>query len=189
MQNSIVVSGSIQGDLLLVYERRRNYYKGKISVARKSGEQDVLNFYIREDVYDEEIISDGNVTLEGEIKTFNYRGDDKKTHLFVYIDVNYLEVCEAEECLNEVCLEGYICKSPTIRDTPLGKKISDIIIAVNGNFGETYYIPCICWGSNARYVANKCRVGDRVYISGRFQSRKYKEDKITYEVSVSTIMK
>ena len=103
---------------------------------------------------------------------------------------------EDEECSNDnkISLDGYICKTPFYRTTPLGREICDLLVAVNRPYGKSDYIPCICWGRNARYVGN-LNVGERCVIEGRIQSRQYvkklydggSEDRIAYEVSVSKL--
>ena len=68
------------------------------------------------------------------------------------------------------------------------------MIAVNRPYGKSDYIPCICWGRNARF-ASGFEVGMRIQVHGRIQSRKYTkklsetefEERIAYEVSVSKI--
>ena len=95
---------------------------------------------------------------------------------------------------NQIFLDGYICKEPIYRKTPLGREIADLLIAVNRSYGKSDYIPCICWGRNARF-ASSFIVGSHVQIWGRIQSREYvkklneleTEKRVAYEVSVSKI--
>ena len=96
--------------------------------------------------------------------------------------------------LNQIFLDGYICKPPVYRRTPLGREIADMLLAVNRPYGKSDYIPCICWGRNARY-ASAFTVGGHVLLWGRIQSREYMkrtgenqtERRIAYEVSVSKL--
>ena len=95
---------------------------------------------------------------------------------------------------NNILLDGYICKLPVYRKTPLGREIADLLLAVNRPYGKSDYIPCICWGRNARY-ASSFEVGEHVQITGRIQSREYvkklteerTERRVAYEVSVSKL--
>lgn len=74
------------------------------------------------------------------------------------------------------------------------EKLPDLLLAVNRPYGKSDYIPCICWGRNARY-ASAFAVGGHVLIWGRIQSREYvkklgenqAEKRIAYEVSVSKL--
>ena len=95
---------------------------------------------------------------------------------------------------NQIFLDGYICKPPVYRMTPLGREIADLLMAVNRPYGESDYLPCICWGRNARF-AGKFEVGTHIHLWGRIQSRTYQkrldndvvEKRTAYEISVSKI--
>ena len=87
-----------------------------------------------------------------------------------------------------------MCKGPIYRKTPLGREIADVLLAVNRPYGKSDYIPCICWGRNARY-ASTFKVGENVSVIGRIQSREYMkkldeenvERRVAFEVSVSKL--
>ena len=95
---------------------------------------------------------------------------------------------------NRVQLTGALCKAPSYRTTPFGREIADLMLAVNRSYGKSDYIPCITWGRTARYAAN-LKIGDKVQLVGRFQSRNYQKqlpdgtilNKVAYEVSVSRL--
>lgn len=110
-------------------------------------------------------------------------------------------VCEIEKAnpgehtdLNNIQLDGYVCKEPTYRKTPLGREIADLLIAVNRSYGKSDYIQCIAWGRNAMFVS-QLEMGTHIEIGGRIQSRGYikkyedgtEEQRTAYEVSVSKI--
>ena len=113
---------------------------------------------------------------------------------YLYVVKNVLEENNEEEDSNQIFLDGYICKEAVYRKTPLGREIADLLVAVNRSYGKSDYIPCICWGRNARF-ASTFEVGTHVQIWGRIQSREYVkkisetevEQRIAYEVSVSKI--
>ncbi|MCI8287373.1 MAG: hypothetical protein HFH89_06925 [Lachnospiraceae bacterium] len=44
---------------------------------------------------------------------------------------------------NCVCLKGFLCRHSVYRKTPLGRRICDILLAVNRPHGKSDYIPCI----------------------------------------------
>ena len=104
------------------------------------------------------------------------------------------EMVKKDTITNEVVLIGYICKKPIYRQTPFGREIADILLAVNRAYNKSDYIPCIAWGRNARFCQNM-EVGTEVKIIGRVQSRIYEkqyeyvtvEERVAYEVSVSKI--
>ena len=110
-------------------------------------------------------------------------------HTFVK-ELDILDSDEETGSMNEIFLQGFLCKAPVYRKTPLGREIADVLLAVNREYGRTDYIPCIVWGRKARYVS-RLKVGDQVQVTGRIQSREYekieaseKVKKRAYEVSV-----
>ena len=99
-----------------------------------------------------------------------------------------------EDFINEVMIEGYLCKTPVYRITPFGREIADMLIAVNRSFGKSDYIPAIAWGRNARFVST-AEVGQKLYLMGRLQSRLYEkklenglvENRVAYELSAALV--
>ena len=104
------------------------------------------------------------------------------------------EMPEEQSKSNQIFLDGFVCKPPIYRKTPLGREIADVLVAVNRPYGKSDYIPCIAWGRNARF-AGGLEVGSHLQVSGRVQSREYTkkigedevERRVAYEVSVSKI--
>ena len=91
---------------------------------------------------------------------------------------------------NQIQLSGILCKTPTLRRTPLGREICDLILAVNRRYGRADYLPCIAWGAVAQQTA-LLHTGQRLTVEGRVQSRIYSKtedgvtsDRTAYEVSV-----
>ena len=136
------------------------------------------------------------VKIIGQFRSYN-RHEEKKNRLVLSVFVREFEFTEEETDsvkTNQILLDGFICKPPIYRKTPLGREIADLLIAVNRSYGKSDYIPCICWGRNARY-ASGFQVGERVSIQGRIQSREYVkklddeqcEKRVAYEVSVSKV--
>ena len=136
------------------------------------------------------------IMVQGQFRSYN-RHEEKKNRLVLSVFVRELTfVEEADDSIktNQIFLDGYICKPPVYRKTPLGREIADLLLAVNRPYGKSDYIPCICWGRNARY-ASAFEVGGHVLIWGRIQSREYikklgeneTEKRVAYEVSVSKL--
>jgi single-stranded DNA-binding protein len=128
------------------------------------------------------------VEIDGTIRTHNTKKDDK-THLDVYLFADSFHETDLED-ENKVNLMGNICRQPYYRKTPLGRQITDLLLAVNMPYGRSYYIPLITWGRNAVYVSGK-QTGTKLAVIGRFQSRVYNKtiddecvDMTAYEVSV-----
>jgi single-stranded DNA-binding protein len=109
-------------------------------------------------------------------------------------EIAFVDEVEESAKSNQIYLDGYICKEPIYRKTPLGREIADVLLAVNRPYGKSDYIPCICWGRNARF-ASGFEVGGRTQVWGRIQSREYmkkldeieSEKRVAYEVSVSKL--
>ena len=135
------------------------------------------------------------VFINGQFRSFN-RHEEHKNRLVLSVFARELEFLEEsdEEASNQIFLDGYICKEAVYRKTPLGREIADLLVAVNRSYGKSDYIPCICWGRNARY-ANGFEVGSRCAVWGRIQSREYMkklnddqvERRVAYEVSVGKL--
>ena len=136
------------------------------------------------------------VSINGQFRSYN-RHEERRNRLVLSVfarELNFIEEMEESSKTNQIFLDGYICKPPIYRKTPLGREIADLLLAVNRPYGKSDYIPCICWGRNARY-ANGFTVGDRCVVWGRIQSREYMkkvdeenlERRVAFEVSVSKL--
>ena len=136
------------------------------------------------------------IRIGGQFRSYN-RHEEKKNRLVLSVfarEVEFLDEEVENAKTNQIFLDGYICKPPVYRKTPLGREIADLLLAVNRPYGKSDYIPCICWGRNARY-ATTFEIGSHVSVIGRIQSREYvkklsedeAERRIAYEVSVCKI--
>ena len=172
------------------------FYEGFLSVSRLSDTVDVIPFTISEKLLkacDLTLSKGQEVSFGGELRSYN-RVIEGKSRLILSFFVK--EILQAEEKqTNELSLIGYVCKEPIYRKTPFEREICDVLIAVNRpNFNKSDYIPCIIWGRNARLMQNQ-KVGTKVNLFGRIQSRTYKkeietgaiEERVAYEVSVQKL--
>ena len=116
------------------------------------------------------------LTVSGQVRTHNIRSDGKR-HLLIFVFASAI-VCEDGEPINNVILEGPVCREPTYRRTPLGREICDVMLAVPRAFRRADYLPCILWGRTA-LEASRCHTRDILQIRGRLQSRLY--TKVTEE--------
>jgi len=171
--------------------RSRQFYIFPLEVYRLSGTADVLNVVLDEEQLATLPAEGERVTVEGEIRTFNNRsGEGAK--LVITVFARQIEP-RATDDENYTILRGILCKPTMLRTTPMGRDICDIMLAVNRHYGRSDYIPCICWGQNAR-EASEWSVGDRVELAGRIQSRQYIKvlddisvERVAYEVSANEI--
>lgn len=186
--NQTRLIGTVASEFIYSHEAfNERFYQTYIRVNRKSNASDLIPVLFSERMINTKDRCIGEcIAIEGQ---FRSRNDNGKVVLYVFV-TNY-EFLEETEHYNDVFLEGYICKKPTYRKTPLGREISDVILAVNRPCGRTDYIPCVVWGRNASYVSS-LEVGECIRFAGRVQSREYtknEETRTAYELSVSLLEK
>ncbi len=163
-------------------------------MPRLSGAEDFLPITLSERLLIDEPIAAGSILcLDGQLRSYN-KVVEGSGRLLITAFAQRLLPEEDEENPNRVQLTGALCKAPSYRTTPFGREIADLMLAVNRSYGKSDYIPCITWGRTARYAAN-LKIGDKVQLVGRFQSRNYQKqlpdgtilNKVAYEVSVSRL--
>lgn len=201
--NSLVLMGKVANEKTFSHEiYGEKFYQFSLSVPRLSGNADNIPITISERLFrDEDIAIGKNVKVNGQFRSYNgYENNKNRLVLTVFVkDIEFLpdgdEVLSDKDVVsNEVDLTGFICKPPIYRQTPFGREITDILIAVNRAYNKSDYIPCIAWGRNARFCS-KMPVGTEVKVTGRVQSRNYEkkyedgtvEQRVAYEVSVSNL--
>lgn len=192
MANHITLRGSLASLPLFSHENHgRRFFRFFLDVPRLSGAVDTLPVIIEEGILNSADLSDGDMlTIAGQVRSHNVRTDGRR-HLLIFVFANAI-LCEDGEPLNDVILEGPICREPTYRRTPLGREICDILLAVPRAFKRADYLPCILWGRTA-LEASRCHTRDRIRICGRLQSRTYtkvtetgSEERTAYEISALT---
>ena len=196
--NQVIMAGEIVSEFVFSHEVfGEGFYMLEISVRRLSNSYDVIPLMISERLIDVTRDYRGEtIAVSGQFRSYN-RHEEKKNRLVLSVFVRELEFVEEEpesSRTNQIFLEGYICKMPVYRKTPLGREIADLLVAVNRPYAKSDYIPCICWGRNARY-ASGFEVGAHIQLWGRIQSREYTkkiseeeiERRIAYEGSVSKL--
>lgn len=173
------------------------FYIMEVMVKRLSNTFDRIPLMISERLIDvtQDYVGE-YIMATGQFRSYN-RNEEQKNRLVLSVfvrEISFMEEEPDDSKANNILLDGYICKEPIYRKTPMGREIADLLLAVNRPYGKSDYIPCICWGRNARYISN-FGIGEHVQISGRIQSREYKkkisdteiELRTAYEVSVSKL--
>lgn len=196
--NRVSVTGEIVSDFTFSHTvRGEGFYMMYMAVNRLSEKVDVIPLLISERLIDVGATYQGRTArVIGQFRSYN-QYEEGKSRLILSVFVKEIELMESFTDYiknNQIFLDGYICKQPIYRRTPLGREVTDLLVAVNRPYGESDYIPCIAWGRDARYVS-KLDVGTRLRIWGRIQSREYtkklseeeNEKRIAYEVSVSSL--
>ena len=196
--NQVTIAGKIAAELKYSHEvYGEKFYTTDVLIKRISGAYDLIPLMVSERLIDVRKDYRGSyILIKGRLRSYN-RHDEDKNRLILSVFVMEFSLSEdvGVECdLNSISLDGYICKEPKYRETPLGREIADVLLAVNRRYGKSDYIPCICWGRNARYVST-LEAGTHLKLSGRIQSREYEKKladgtidvRTAYEVSVSKI--
>ena len=194
--NQVTIAGEVVSEFVFSHEvYGEHFFIVDIAVCRLSNSYDVIPVMVSERLIDVKNDYRG-CTLEasGQFRSYN-RHEETKNRLVLSVfarEVTLYEGESEEQNPNHIFLDGYVCKNPVYRKTPLGREIADVLLAVNRPYGKSDYIPCIFWGRNARY-ADQFEVGAHVQLWGRIQSREYQkkigedeyEKRVAYEVSVS----
>ena len=196
--NQVSIMGKVASGFTFSHQvYGEGFYLVDVLVKRLSDSEDRIPLMVSERLVDVTQDYEGEyIMVQGQFRSYN-RHEEKKNRLVLSVFVRELSFVEEEDDTvktNQIFLDGYICKPPVYRKTPLGREIADLLLAVNRPYGKSDDIPCICWGRNARY-ASAFEVGGHVLIWGRIQSREYikklsenqTEKRTAYEVSVSKL--
>lgn len=184
-----------------------NGYLGKIETPRPSGIMDEVVIAFKDTAVDRGTAGHGlpmeryfkigsRLLVSGKAQTLK---DFDSGKVLVFVLADYMALSPKAEQQDDIALVGELAYMPKHRETPRGKRITDIFVKVqNVLTAGTCYIPCICWQEAADEVAG-WQPGDKVKLLGRFQSREYKkqidideqtvEIRTAYEVSVNQIKK
>lgn len=203
--NYLTLVGKVTGEKRFSHEiYGERFYVFDLVVERLSGNADIIPITVSERLINDEMLEEGHQLLvKGQFRSYNSYENEKNKLILTVFAKDVMEVEEKEEenemvkkdmVTNEVVLVGYICKKPIYRQTPFGREIADILLAVNRAYNKSDYIPSIAWGRNARFCQN-LEVGTRVKIIGRVQSRSYEkkfedgtsEMRVAYEVSIGSL--
>ena len=205
--NHLVLIGKVASEKKVSHEiYGERFFNFNLEVPRLSEISDIIPITISERLITDTNLEVGTkVAIEGQFRSYNgYENEKSKLILTVFAkDIKIVDEDEQQEedneskrelNSNEVTLNGYICKKPIYRQTPFGREIADILLAVNRTYNKSDYIPCIAWGRNARFCQN-IEVGTCVKVVGRVQSRGYEkkhedgtvEQRTAYEVSIISL--
>ena len=190
--NRILLRGDLLGMPEYSHENHgRKFYRFFLEVPRLSGAVDTLPVVAELTLLEGlDLLQGERLTIQGQIRSHNHT-DESGRHLMIFAFASSI-VPEAGEPVNDVTLEGLLCRQPTFRRTPLGREICDAMLAVPRAFRRADYLPCILWGRTAQEIS-RCAIRDRITIQGRLQSRiytKYQNDvpceRTAYEISALT---
>ncbi|MBR2289049.1 MAG: single-stranded DNA-binding protein [Clostridia bacterium] len=199
--NHLVLVGKIVSEQKYSHEiYGEKFYSFNLEVVRLSNNTDIIPITVSERLLTDLDLSIGReVEVEGQFRSYN-NYENEKNRLILTVFAKEIKAAEEHSeadkdfVTNEVILVGYVCKKPIYRQTPFGREIADLLLAVNRAYNKSDYIPCIAWGRNARFC-QKIEVGTEVKVVGRVQSRTYEkkyedgtaETRIAYEVSIASM--
>ena len=196
--NQVTIVGTVDSEFTYSHEVfGEGFYMLEVVVNRLSHMQDRIPLMVSERLVDVKESYRGKIVeVHGQFRSYN-KHEEGRNRLILSVFVREFAFVREEGTLtkpNSIYLDGYICKPPVYRMTPLGREIADLLMAVNRPYGKSDYLPCICWGRNARF-AGKFEVGTHIHLWGRIQSRTYQkrldndvvEKRTAYEISVSKI--
>ena len=200
--NQVQVIGRLDGDFQyshMMYEEV--FYRNTIKTTRISGKKDIVPILVSEKVLKTIQPNKGDIVeAKGHFRSYNKKDLDGRSHLILNVFVREMNILDEYNSEDENIIKiahGFICKPPIFRKTPLGRDITDLMVAVNRQYIKSDYIPCIVWNEDA-VLAASLQVGDEIQFKGRIQSREYikkfpdsgkEEERIAYEVSISKLCK
>ena len=205
--NYLTLVGKVTGEKQFSHEiYGERFFIFNLEIPRLSGNADIIPITVSERLATDDMLMAGKKLLvKGQFRSYNSYENEKNRLILTVFAKDVIEIEEKEELeenemakkdtiTNEVVLVGYICKKPIYRQTPFGREIADILLAVNRAYNKSDYIPTIAWGRNARFCQN-LEVGSKVKIVGRVQSRIYEkkyedgtvENRKAYEVSIGSL--
>ena len=191
--NQVELRGTVSHAPEFSHESRGiEFYRFPLEIQRLSGAADTVNIIARKELLDAlELDGQPKIYVSGELRSFNNKSG-RGSRLVITVFARALVFDDGDD-INIVRLHGTLCKLPSLRTTPLGRDICDLMVAVNRRYGRSDYLPCIAWGLKAR-EASGWPIGTSVVLEGRIQSRRYIKntddgavEKIAYEVSVAEL--
>ena len=205
--NYLTLVGKVTSDKKFSHEiYGERFFSFDLSIPRLSGNADIIPIVVSERLINDDMLAlDKKLLIKGQFRSYNsFENEKNKLILTVFAkdieeveenqEVEENEFAKKDMVTNEVVLIGFVCKKPIYRQTPFGREIADLLLAVNRAYNKSDYIPTIAWGRNARFCQN-LEVGTQVKIIGRVQSRTYEkkyedgtvETKVAYEVSICSL--
>ncbi len=194
--NQVMMSGIVESQYRYSHTAYgEDFYILEISVRRKSEARDSILLMVSDRIADVSRDERGRyVQILGQFRSYNMddNGHSRLILTVFVLDMELEDQAGRQDISNSIYLDGYVCRKPVYRQTPRGREISDVLLAVHRSYARSDYLPCICWGRNARFAGN-FKVGAHIRVWGRIQSRIYSKktesgeirENTAYEISVS----
>ena len=193
-KNFVQLRGTAAGEPVPSHENHgQQFLRFPLAVRRLSGQTDTLWVIATAEQLRRltagAALAGRRLNVDGQLRSFNNKSGCG-SRLVISVFAQLLLAAEEGEDQNRIALRGVICKPPVLRRTPLGRCISDMMLAVNRRYGRADYLPCIAWGQVAMITGNMA-VGEALSLEGRVQSRAYTkvvegcaQERTAFEVSI-----
>lgn len=192
--NKVFIAGEVVSEPKFSHQvYNEDFYEFDLKITRLSDTYDIVPVTISERLLkDQEVCIGSKIAGNGQFRSYN-KLEDGKSKLILTVFLRELLPFENNDNPNQIEIVGYVCKDPVFRMTPFKREITDVLLAVNRSYNKSDYLPCIAWGRNARFVKD-LKIGDKVTVTGRIQSRLYQKkvgdeivSRVAYEVSLNKI--
>ena len=169
--NKVSVIGTVVSEFTFSHEVfGEGFYLVDLSVSRLSEQADIIPLMISERLIDVTKNYEGcTVEAIGQFRSYNrHEGAKNRLVLSVFVrEVNFLPEFTDYTKTNQIFLDGYICKEPIYRKTPLGREIADILLAVNRPLREIGLHPLHRLGQERQVRIRLCRRHKGLHLGAR----------------------
>ena len=130
--NQVVVAGEIASEFVFSHEIfGEGFYMVDLIVSRLSDAYDTIPLMVSDRLFDVNESHIGErIMAKGQFRSYN-KHEETRNRLILSVFVREIETideddAEEENRPNQIYLDGYICKAPVYRMTPLGREIADV---------------------------------------------------------------
>ena len=126
--NQAAVMGKIISGFTFSHEIfGEGFYMMDVEVARLSESYDIIPVMVSERLIDVDANYEGEyVSIYGQFRSYN-RHEERRNKLILSVfarEITFVDELEESARTNQIYLDGYICKEPVYRKTPLGREIA-----------------------------------------------------------------
>ena len=192
--NRLILCGTAAGAPASATPRTgRRFSACRSSYARRSGTADRLPVIVPERRLPPGLTEGGRLRVQGQLRAYRWF-DEAGRHLRLFAYAKEAALAAPDDgAQNEVQLSGTVCRPPSIASRRLGREIADVLLCCEQPFGRRDFLPGHPLSALARSAA-AWPAGQRVRLTGRFQSRPYDkalpdgavERRTAYEVSAAS---
>lgn len=146
--NNVFLRGKVSSEFQFSHNENKDcYYMSEIEIKRTSGYTDRIPVMVSNKTYILPKVG-SHVCVKGHFHSYkqNITGRNRLMLKVLALEIMYWNKKAEETDENRIYLDGFICKQPVCRKTPMGRYIADVCVAVNLSHNHSDYLPCIFWG-------------------------------------------